>query len=291
MTDPAMTEPDRLIQLLSPDLDIPHPAADPTGPAADDLLRRVMSTPPSAHRRPWGVRLAIGASLVTGLAAAVVAAGLWLPQSSPTGPAPARAATLRITSGAKYLEIRIQDPAADPRRYREELAAHGLDIDLSLAAADPERVGRVVFQEDDVRGIEPVEAPGNCTANGNCAVGVRVPLSYRGHARIVFGRTPLPGESVEGDAPVLTTTDKAALDALVGQRVSEARRLLSANGKTASYRVGPKSLEAPASEVPGSWIIFDTAPLAGDVVVIWASPDGQAPDYDDDVPVEPTPTR
>jgi hypothetical protein len=286
-----MTEPDRLIQLLSPDLDIPHTAADPTGPAADDLLRRVMSTPPAAHRRPWGLRLAIGGALVTGLAAAVVAASLWLPESSPTGPSPARAAALRITSADEYLEIRIQDPAADPQRYRAELAAHGLDIELSLAAAEPDRVGRVVFQEDDVRGIEPVEDPGNCTANGNCAVGVRVPVSYRGHARIVFGRTPLPGESVEGDEPVLTPTEKAALHSLVGKRVSEARRQLSANGQTASYRVGPKSLEAPASEVPGTWIIFDTAPLPDNVVVIWASPDGTEPDYDDDVPVEPEPTR
>jgi hypothetical protein len=288
-----MTDPDRMIQLLSPDLDIPHTAADPTGPAADDLLRRVTSTPAPAHRRPWGVRLAVGGSLVTGLAAAVVAASLWLPESSPTGPAPARAAALQIESGDGYLEIRIQDPAADPQRYREELAARGLDIEISLAAAEPGDVGRVIFQEDDIRGIEPVEAPGNCTAQGNCGVGVRVPLSYRGHARIVFGRAPLPGESVEGDSPVLTPTQKGQLQALVGKRVSEARRQLRANGQTASYRVGPKSLEAPASQVPGTWIVFDTAPLTGDVVVIWASPDGREPDYDDEVPipVETTPTR
>jgi hypothetical protein len=286
-----MTEPDRMIQLLSPDLDIPQTAADPTGPAADDLLRRVMSTPPTAHRRRWGVRLAVGGSLVTGLAAAVVAATLWLPESAPVGPTPARAAALQITSSDDYLEIRIQDPAADPQRYREELAARGLDIELSLAAAEPGKVGRVVFQEDDIRGIELVEAPGNCAADGDCGVGVRVPLSYRGHATIVFGRTPLPGESVEGDAPVVTPTQQAALDALVGMRVSEARLQLSANGQTASYRVGPKSLEASTAEVPGTWIVFQVAPLAGDVVVIWASPDGKEPDYDDDVPVDPTPTR
>ncbi|MFC7532993.1 hypothetical protein [Actinoplanes sp. GCM10030250] len=286
-----MTDPDRMIQLLSPELDIPHTAADPAGPAADDLLRRVMSTPPAAHRRRWGLRLAVGGSLVTGLAAAVVAATLWLPESSPVGPAPARAAALQITSGAGHLEIRIQDPAADPRRYREELAARGLDIELSLAAAEPGNVGRVVFQEDDIRGIELLEDPGNCAADGDCGVGVRVPLSFSGHARIVFGRTPLPGETVEGDAPVLTPTEEASLDALVGKRVSEVRRQLSANGQTATYRVGPKSLEAPASEVPGAWIVFDVAPLAGDVVVIWASPDGREPDYDDEVPVDPTPTR
>jgi hypothetical protein len=287
-----MTEPDRMIQLLSPRLDIPHTAADPTGPAADDLLRRVTSAPPVPRRR-WGLRLAVGGSIVTGLAAAVVAATVWLPASSPGGPAPARAAALQITTGDKYLEIRILDPAADPQRYRDELAARGLDIDLSLAAAEPGEVGRVIFQEDDTRGIKLVETPGNCTANGNCGVGVQVPLSYRGHARIVFGRTPLPGESVEGDAPVLTPAQHAQLRALVGKRVSEVRRQLTANGQTASYRVGPKSLEAPASEVPGTWIVFDVAPLAGDVVVVWASQDGKRPVQHDEVPipVETTPTR
>jgi hypothetical protein len=284
-----MTEPDKMIQLLSPRLDIPHAAADPTGPAADDLLHRLMSAPPAPRRR-WRLRWAVGAPLVTGLAAAVVAATVWLPESSPGGPAPARAAALRISTAGQYIEIRILDPAADPRRYRNELAAHRLDIDLSLAAAEPSEVGRVIFQEDDTPGIKLVEAPGNCTANGNCGVGVRVPIAYHGHARIVFGRTPLPGESVAGDAPVLTPAQKTQLRALLGKHVSEARQQLAKNGQTASYRVGPKSLEAPASDVPGTWIVFNVAPLAGNVVVIWASADGKEPLYHDDVPVDPTPT-
>ena len=96
-----------MIQLLSPELDIPHAAADPTGPAADDLLRRVTSAPPPATRRRWGLRLAVGGALVAGAAAAVVAAGGWLPESSPAGPAPAQAAALKFTTGGKYLEIRI----------------------------------------------------------------------------------------------------------------------------------------------------------------------------------------
>jgi hypothetical protein len=285
-----MTETDRMIKLLAPDLDLPSTAADPTGPAADDLLRRVMSTPPAVHRRRWGLRLAVGGSLVTGLAAGVLAAALWLPGPGPVGPAPAQAAALRITSADGYLEIRIEDPAADPRRYQAEIAAHGLDIELLLAPAEPDKVGRVVFQEDDIRGITLVEDPGNCAADGDCGVGVRVPLAFPGHARIVFGRTPLPGETVEGDAPVLTPTERASLQSLVGMRVADARRQLSVNGQTATYRVGPKSLEAPAAEVPGTWIVFQVAPLAGDVVVIWASADGKEPDYDDETPI-PVETR
>jgi hypothetical protein len=279
-------ESDRMIQLLSPELDIPHAAADPTGPAADDLLRRVTSAPPPATRRRWGLRLAVGGALVAGAAAAVVAAGGWLPESSPAGPAPAQAAALKFTTGGKYLEIRILDPAADPQRYRQELAAHGLDIDLSLAAAEPDEVGRVVFQEESVPGIKVIEAPGNCTTNGNCGVGVQVPLDYRGHANLVFGRTAKPGESVAGDAPVLSAGQKAQLHALLGKKVADARRQLAAHGQTPSYRVTVswsagkgvrvgKELPVPPAPVLDTWIVYDVAPLDGNVVAMWVSPDGK----------------
>lgn len=277
-------EPDRMIQLLSPELDIPHAAADPTGPAADDVLRRVTSAPPAPRRR-WGLRLAIGGSLVAGVAAAVVAASVWLPDSSPGGPAPAQAAALQFTTGGKYLEIRILDPAADPQRYRDELAAHGLDIDLSLVAAEPEDVGRVIFEEESTPGIELIEAPGNCTANGNCGVGVQVPLAYRGHANIIFGRTAKPGDAA--DAPILSDAQKAQLNGLVGKTVAEARKQLAANGQTPTYRLGVSKsvgdghriitqVEPPAAEVLDTWIVTDTAPLPGNVVAIWASKDGKA---------------
>jgi hypothetical protein len=283
-------EPEHMIQLLSPDLDIPHAAADPTGPAADDLLRRITSAPPPAARRRWGPRLAVGGALVTGVAAAVVAASVWLPDSTPGGPGPARATALRFTADAKYLDIRIVDPAADPQRYRAELAAHGLDIDLSLAAAEPGDVGRVIFQEESVPGIKLIEAPGDCTANGACGVGVQVPLDYRGHANIVFGRTPRPGETVEGDAPILAPAQKAQLHALIGQKVADARRQLAAHGQTPSYRVTVshsaghgvwigKSLPVPAPAVLDTWIVYDVAPLPGNVVAMWVSKDGK-PQHD-----------
>lgn len=65
--------------------------------------------------------------------------------------------------------------------------------------------------------------------------------------------------------------------ALVGKRVSEVRELLAANGQTATYRVGFASLEAPADKVPGSWYVYDVAPLANNVVVLWVSADGKEP--------------
>lgn len=135
-------------------------------------------------------------------------------------------------------------------------------------------MGRLVFAETDDAGgpsITTLEAPGDCTGNGNCAVGIRVPTGYRGHATIVFGRTRIPGESVAGDAPVLTEQEQGQLDDLVGRPVSAVRVLLADREQTASYRVGADSVTAPESEVPGDWRVTEVAPLAGGVV-LWVSP-------------------
>ena len=147
-------------------------------------------------------------------------------------------------------------------------------VDLKLAPAAPDQVGRVIFQEEDGSAgpqIKTVERP------GDCSVAVRVPLAYRGTAQIVFGRTPRPGETIEGDAPVLTPTQQGQLTSLVGKRVSDVREMLAANGQTATYRVGFASRGAAADEVPVHGYVYDVAPLANDVVVVWVPADGKEP--------------
>lgn len=288
MTD-TDEQQDRLIRLLSPDLRIPPSVAQPSGPVADELRQLIMATGPDAPpvavkppRKPWSLRwrLVLAAPIVAGLAALAFFVSATLPDTSPVGPAPARAGALQFTENDGHLDITIVDPVADPSRYRAELAAHGLDIDLTLAPAAPDQVGRVVFEEVSGDGgpqLKTIEKPGDCTANGNCSVAIRVPLNYRGTARIVFGRTPKPGETVEGDAPVLTPAQESDLKAFEGKRVSEVRARMAKNGQTATYRVGFASREAAADQVPGDWYVYDVAPLANDVVVLWVSKDGKEP--------------
>ncbi len=314
MTD-TDEQQDRLIRLLSPQFHLPRSAAEPTGPAADELCQLIMGVPEvapvseianqdvqpvkvAAHRTSWSLRrrLAIAVPAMAGLGALAVIVGGVLPASgpagpagpagtvgrvNPVGPAPAHANTLQVTPNGGYLEIRILDPAADPQRYKDELSRHGLDIELKLAPAAANRIGRVIFEEIDDKGsatsIDTIEAPGDCTLTGNCSVGIRVPLDYKGHAQIVFGRAPMPGEENEGDAPVLSDDQEAALRALVGQRVSDVRQLLAARGQTATYRVGFRSLEATADQVPDSWYVYQVAALANNVVVLWVSADGKQP--------------
>ncbi|TDC42450.1 hypothetical protein [Micromonospora sp. KC213] len=298
MTD-TDEQQDRLIRQLSPQFRIPASASSPAGSAADELRQLIMGVSEvspvteiakptvqpvngTAYRRSWSWRrrLAFAVPTVAGLGALAFLGLATLPGPSPVGPVPAQADALQVTRADSHLDIRILDPVADPQRYRAELARHGLSIDLKLAPAGADRVGRLIFSEEDKRGgpsIETIEAPGDCSATGNCSVAVRVPLDYKGHAQLVFGRTPKPGETVEGDAPVLSEGQEADLKALVGKRVSEARELLAARGQTAQYRVGFRSLEASADQVPGSWYVYDVAPLANNVVVLWASADGKEP--------------
>ncbi|MEV0128637.1 hypothetical protein AB0H83_09230 [Dactylosporangium sp. NPDC050688] len=269
MTD-VDEEQDHLVRLLSPTVHVP-PAAQAAG---DELLRDILDTRPPT---PWRRRLLVSVPAVAGLAAAAIAVSALLPTSTPVGPAPASAA-LSFTEAPGYLIVTIKDPAADPQRYREELARYGLNIKIELVPADPEDVGKVVFEElGDTGGgptLEPIEDPGRCTANGTCEVGFKVPLNFRSYAIVAFGRTPLPGEFVDGGSD----QQNADAEKLVGKRVTEARRLLSAQGKTAEYRVGWKSVAATEAQVPGDWIVYDTAPISNTVVVLWVSADGKAPD-------------
>lgn len=282
------TQQDRLIQELSPEYRIPRSVSEPTSAVAEELRQLIMLSseqnpqPIASPRRFWDLRrrLVFAVPTVAALAAVAFIGIAGLPGSGPVGPAPARAEALRFTEDNGYLDIQILDPAADPERYQAELSQRGLDIELALAPADPDRVGRVIFmEEDDKTGstIKVTEAPGDCTANGNCSVAIRVPLDYQGSARVVFGRTATPGETGEGDAPVLTEQQKQQIKDLEGKRVSEVREILADRGWTATYRVGFRSLEAPADKVPGSWYVYDTSALAGNVVILFVSVDGEEP--------------
>ncbi|GAA2629646.1 hypothetical protein GCM10010399_71930 [Dactylosporangium fulvum] len=199
---------DHLIRLLVPTHHVPPSTQGPSGEAATALLEGILraEAAPTRHGRQvsWFARhRRLAVAVPTVAAAAVLAFGVSaaLPTGSgPVGPAPAQA--LQITEDGGYIVIRIKDPVADPRRYREELARHHLDIDLSLAPAAPDHVGRVIFAEvgdiGDGPDLEWIEAPGNCTANGNCSAGIKVPVTFTSYAKIVIGRTALPGEEIEG---------------------------------------------------------------------------------------------
>ncbi|GIE97124.1 hypothetical protein [Paractinoplanes rishiriensis] len=196
-----------------------------------------------------------------GVAAAVVF-GVVAALPAEVGTPPVQARAVQFTESGGFLEIRIKDPAADPERYRREIAERGLDITLKLAPAPAEQVGRVIFTEESVPGVRALETPGHCTANGNCSVGIRVPLTYRGTAVIVFGRQAGPGEEVEGG-------DTGLARRMIGKTVGEVR----AGGKSLAYRSVPGAADLPAAAVPDDWFVLDAATGTGGLLIIWVSAD------------------
>lgn len=274
---------DHLIRLLAPVHHVPSSAQSPSGDAATILLEGIMQSAEATPARPveraaWFARhrrLAIAVPTVAAAAALAFGISAALPTGSgPVGPAPAQA--LQITKDDGYLIIKIKDPSADPQRYREELAKYNLNIKLTLVPAAPDQVGRIIFSDEGEPAggpkLEWIEAPGDCTANG-CLVGIKVPVTFKSYANVVFGRTAKPGEYIEGGSP----EDNARARELVGKTVSEALKILASRGQAPSYRVGLESIDTPAEKVPANWIVYDAAPLPDKVVALWVSADGKAP--------------
>ncbi|GAA1032458.1 hypothetical protein GCM10009557_31010 [Virgisporangium ochraceum] len=258
-------EQDDLIRLLAPTFQLR------TRPD-EALLQGIMATACRPARVDPRRRRLVAGVAVTGLAAAVFAVFAVLPFPSPVGgPLPANA--LSITEDAGYLVITIKDPAADPARYEAEIRRRGLNIRIALVPTRPENVGKVVFSDIGEGGeLFYIEAPGRCAAHGSCVVGVKVPLDFTSHARIVFGRAALPGELAE----ICVVNVDAETTALRGRTVAEARAIAAATGRSLLYNVGGCAT-GPVDRVPGTWRIYDAAYDGDDNIVIWASADGAAP--------------
>ncbi|MGK5553915.1 hypothetical protein ACSNOI_20065 [Actinomadura kijaniata] len=268
-----------------------------TDDTAADLARRITATADGPAAVPARTRfrrgLTIGLPLLaTGVAGAAVAVALATPPENPGAPeaTPTRAAqgqvklvsALSFTRRGRYLDVRIRDPYADPARYKEEFARHGLNVRLSLVPVSPSIVGTVVM-EDTSEGTRPddltqIRVRGACevpSGGNDCTVGVRIRIGYKGSAAVVFGRAARRGEkytsTAKADAP------GEALHGLVyrGQRLSRVLAALKGRNITApEYRVmvGNESQIRYPGQVPGDWYVHDAAPLAHGQVLLFVGP-------------------
>ncbi|WP_030456234.1 hypothetical protein [Herbidospora cretacea] len=114
-----------------------HVRADPATMSA--TLDAIIRSPRPVRRRRRKPLILITLTAVL----AVVLPIVTLP--SPGAPfilGPAKA--VAFADQGDYIDIRIVDPDADPRRYREDFAAHGLRVNLIMEPASPSLVGKVI---------------------------------------------------------------------------------------------------------------------------------------------------
>lgn len=249
----------RLTGLLQAHDPAAHVRADPVAMSAalDDIISGTTRTPPrtAKRRRSRGHVLTLIPVTAVLVGATVVLPIIMRPGDEGSlilGPAKA----LAFARNGDHLDVRIVDPDADPRRYREDFAAHGLDVRLRMEPASPSLVGTVIsiaspgtvtgegrhgFGIKDQHGgdrIRTIEGT-NC-GNMWCKAGVSIPLNLRDPVEIIFGRAARPGERYKftGDP----TAHGEVLEGvnLTNRTVAEVKRMLRQRHVTIeSYHEAP----------------------------------------------------
>jgi hypothetical protein len=253
-----------------------------------DLADRITSAaaPQAAHHRQAPSRRRrwlIGIPLVAGLAAAVlIATSIGQPGGKvgplSVGPARAQAQALVFKKDGRFIDVIVRNPVADPKRYRAEFKAHGLDITLHLVPASPSIVGTVVEFSTSKPGITPITAAGRCVTGGGgnvCPVGLRIPLDYHGQADLVFGRAARPGERYESTAAATAPGEVMHGLHIQGDRVAAVLAMLRKRHVTVPvfhYTRKDFGELLPPRKVPGTWYVYDADPWAPGQVMLSVGP-------------------
>jgi hypothetical protein len=259
-----------------------------------DLAERIMSTAvpegrPARRRRKLAFGLPLAAA-AAGAAVALVAVSTGsgtsrtptAPRPSAHGPVKVRLAALSFSTRGRYLVVKVKDPVADPARYRQEFAAHGMNIDLRLVPASPSVVGTVVMSEGGE--VKTITAPGRCSPGGGgaCPVGVKIPLGFKAHASVVFGRAAKPGEQYVSTVSAFAPGEALHCVDVRGRTIDQALPLLRrAKVTVAQWRYdGPQRADggtevratSDRGKIPGTWYVEDADPWAPGQVLLFVGP-------------------
>ncbi|MFG2004233.1 hypothetical protein ACGFNU_34240 [Spirillospora sp. NPDC048911] len=287
---------DTLIGRIAPVTDA-HAAELLSDETAADLSRRITTAAATADEPATSRvrrRLTIGLPLLATGVAGAVAAVAFVAQPGHSG-APVQAtsskaapgqiklvAALSFTRKDRYLNVRVRDPYADPKRYKAEFAQHGLNVSLSLVPVSPSMVGTVVMQDtsDGTRpgDVSDLRVKGACevpSGGNDCTVGVRVRIGYKGTAAVVFGRAARRGEKYTSTAQVDARGEAMHGMVFRKRKVSQVLAALKKRNVTVpEYRVmeGNQSKARYPGQVPGNWYVHDAVPWADGQVLLFVGP-------------------
>jgi hypothetical protein len=251
--------------------------------------------PPRARQR-WLIAVCAAAAVTAAVVAGAMLAGPGKPHPGVSAPPEARAArVLSFTRHGRYIDVRVRNPVADPKRYRAEFRARGLNITLTLVPVSPSLVGTVVYfgGSPSARVITPITAKGRCheaSGTSQCPVGLRVPIDFRGNAQLVFGRAARPGEHYESTAPATAPGEVMHGMHYVGRTVAVVLAMLRTRHVTVPVFHYDGRL-VPPRRVPGSWYVYDADPWAPLQVMLWVGPTRTQPTVSAPSPGTPTPSK
>ncbi|MFI7232443.1 hypothetical protein ACIBO5_55425 [Nonomuraea angiospora] len=207
-----------------------------------------------------------------GLLTAAVVALTWLqPDTS--------ASALNIRQEGGYYIIEIKDLYANPKMYEEQLRHYGLDVSLKVRPATA-AFEREVFPTapdmsvvSEIQGINP---PGPCDMVGDaCAIGLKIPVGFKGTALVAVGRKARPGEKYDVTTSWDTKGEPMHCVPFANKTVAEVRATLTERGVRISGFLVPDLTAEKAgggseqASVPDTWLVrggFFTEPGVAVVV-------------------------
>ncbi|GAA0852426.1 AzlD domain-containing protein [Streptosporangium amethystogenes subsp. fukuiense] len=248
-----------------------------------DTAREPRKTKPRWSWQRWLTLIPVTALLV---GAAVIMPIIMHPNEiGPMTLGPAKA--LAFTRNGDYIDVRIVDPDADPERYRQDFAAHGLNVELKTEPASPSLVGAmisvsspqrtVVFHSDGFEIKDGNRSPRIKKIEGTdcgkiwCLAGVSIPVGLRSPFEVTFGRAARLGERYEITGDPTARGEILEGMKLANKTVGEVRIMLQRRHATVShyYKAPPEPsprdgsgldvTEHPlqAEDVPDTWYVHE----------------------------------
>jgi hypothetical protein len=230
---------------------------------------------PVRGRRRWFIM----APLTAGLALAMCIAGL-VAQVGPGSGSPAMAEALTFHDSQGWVEVTVHRADLGSQVYAKALRAHGLKLSIMMVPGSPSAVGGLEMPVSSLpssawSGLIPVTAKGKCKSASVCPVGLKVPRGWHGSGTLIFCRPAKPGEHYAITGPVTAPGEVMHGLRFRDRTVAWVQTRLSLRHATVAqyvYRAAHVDAPLPASQVPGTWFVYDAAPWAPQRVQLFVGP-------------------
>lgn len=228
-----------------------------------DMILEAPRRPTIARRRRMRARSWKLAASVGGVAAAATVVAIMLFAGS-AAVGPTRAIALGTTPNGD-ITVTVTDPFVAQKELDQEIAAAGLNVEITLVPVSPSLVGTVVEISDPDNGPQ-IEALGRgpcVTGGGGCSIGIEIPRNFKGSGDATLGRPARPGEDYESTTSAFAPGEALHCSPIFNEQVSQALPWLADQHVTVWWgNTFPASGDDTHTPPAGSDYIVDAQPVA-----------------------------